>query len=359
MLSVGSPTGDGGLTVGVTPHDPPVFPHCSDHLDVAWLVGFDGQAMVTHEPNKNVPLHWSPENLISGDRVGVMVDPDDNSATGTMLIYVNGTLVAEGPSGIPNRAPLYGIVDLAGNAIACSMDLEAPLPGGTLLPVRFERCGQNVRLSPDGKAVARTTAPDKNHLWAISRLPISKEPCEFTIIVTEVMKSRQAEGLAVGVTATRPELMRTTPKDITEIPSLWAVGFDGKQVTKLSGGEAKFRDLKPKWNPHDLQRGDEVRITIEKGQMKLHLSKPNRVIEGPDGIPMDEELYAVVDLLGSAEAVTVSDTVLPPEGGGKHGKKAHSRKSSSSSSSKSSKSKKSKKSKSSRSSRSNSSSRKK
>ena len=74
--------------------------------------------------------------------------------------------------------------------------------------------------------------------------------------------ARATEGLTVGVTATRPELMRSTPARITEIPSLWAVGFDGAKVAKVSGGEPKFTNLKPEWNPRDLQRGDEVRLWV-------------------------------------------------------------------------------------------------
>ena len=59
-----------------------------------------------------------------------MVDPDDGTNVGTLLIYINGKLVAEGPTGIPIQSNLYGVIDLAGNCIAVSVNMAPALPGG-------------------------------------------------------------------------------------------------------------------------------------------------------------------------------------------------------------------------------------
>eukprot|EP00928_Gymnodinium_smaydae_P100588 TRINITY_DN9901_c0_g1_i4.p1 TRINITY_DN9901_c0_g1~~TRINITY_DN9901_c0_g1_i4.p1 ORF type:complete len:573 (+),score=111.36 TRINITY_DN9901_c0_g1_i4:1717-3435(+) len=68
------------------------------------------------------PVDFSPQNLRSGDSVGLLVKPD-----GEFLLYENAQVVAQVRSFVPRDAKLFPFVDLRGAAVSVSL-VPAALP---------------------------------------------------------------------------------------------------------------------------------------------------------------------------------------------------------------------------------------
>lgn len=67
------------------------------------------------------------------------------------------------------------------------------------------------------------------------------------------------------------------------------------------------------WNPCDLQQGDTVGLLVDLHGHLWVVLNGQRKVQGPEGVPCGVPLYAVVDLLGGAKAVTLLPSTIPPD----------------------------------------------
>ncbi|KAF4700653.1 3-dehydrosphinganine reductase [Perkinsus olseni] len=138
---------------------------------------------------------------------------------------------------------------------------------------------------------------------------------EITVLAGAGESTEYSDGLTLGVTTTRPEEVRggsDAPSSCDEIPETWAVGFDGQVWDPILNDWSACN-----WCGKDLKEGQKVGLLVSKSPVdQLFILVDGAVVaEGPRNIPTGRPLYGVVDLIGSTNAVALSDpetTPLPP-----------------------------------------------
>lgn len=184
--------------------------------------------------------------------------------------------------------------------------------------VGFYRHGTNldyVHISQDGlHARHLDDTGEELHGVLISAEPLAVGRCGlyFEVELEEIRPEETFDGLTVGVTATPPDQVLSTPATAEHIPETWAVGYDGQMWDAASGGALSQID----WDPRTLNKGDVVGVLVTANQGELLVFR-NHVAccPGPRAIPVGKKpLYAVVDLLGSARAVRWHTDAEPPLG---------------------------------------------
>ncbi|KAF4755063.1 3-dehydrosphinganine reductase [Perkinsus olseni] len=182
----------------------------------------------------------------------------------------------------------------------------------------------NLALSPDGMGIeydCGTAAKDE----AMCAVVMTDRPLpydtsfgyyfEITILAGAGESTEYSDGLTLGVTTTRPEEVRggsDAPSSCDEIPETWAVGFDGQVWDPILNDWSACN-----WCGKDLKEGQKVGLLVSKSPVdQLFILVDGAVVaEGPRNIPTGRPLYGVVDLIGSTNAVALSDpetTPLPP-----------------------------------------------
>eukprot|EP00927_Polykrikos_kofoidii_P046710 TRINITY_DN40851_c0_g2_i1.p1 TRINITY_DN40851_c0_g2~~TRINITY_DN40851_c0_g2_i1.p1 ORF type:complete len:1205 (+),score=177.64 TRINITY_DN40851_c0_g2_i1:140-3616(+) len=315
-----------GLSIGVTDKSPdelPYLPETLDAVDKIWLVGmsgdqWDGRTQTWSE------ISWYPKDLKVGDRVGVLVD----AKTGDMSIFVNGLWRSKGPSGIPCDKPLFAAIDLIGNTDGVSFIKSAKHPSEesrepsiqaqiTTPSEGFSRTalGKNVSLSADGRSAVRSPKVDTSMLNGVT---IGGSPVRFfegrghyfEITVDGVLARQQPDGLAIGVTTRRPEELREVPATADQLSPTWLVGFDGA-TWNSSTTEWGLCE----WDPRGLVVGDRVGVLVDlRGNISIFVSGTCVEEDVARNIPIEanQPLYAVVDLIGIINAVSLLLDVQPP-----------------------------------------------
>ncbi|CAE7470379.1 unnamed protein product [Symbiodinium sp. CCMP2456] len=130
----------------------------------------------------------------------------------------------------------------------------------------------------------------------------------FEVALEEVRPGESPDGLTVGVTTTAPDDVATAPQTAEHIAETWSVGYDGQMWDCKSASLTQLG-----WDPRSLVEGDiiGVLVTAREGEL-IVFRNGTAVCAGPRSIPVDEELYAVVDLLGAARAVRWVCDAQPP-----------------------------------------------
>jgi hypothetical protein len=117
------------------------------------------------------------------------------------------------------------------------------------------------------------------------------------------------DGLAIGVTTSAPhELIRNgSPTSITELRTAWAFGFDR---LFWDGPRGQFGDIE--WNTTDLRHEDTVGMLVEENGTVI-IFQNNDVVHIWEGdIPANAYIYPLIDLLGSANEVSLMLGAGPP-----------------------------------------------
>eukprot|EP00928_Gymnodinium_smaydae_P045195 TRINITY_DN30156_c0_g2_i2.p1 TRINITY_DN30156_c0_g2~~TRINITY_DN30156_c0_g2_i2.p1 ORF type:complete len:2939 (+),score=602.76 TRINITY_DN30156_c0_g2_i2:113-8929(+) len=332
--------GNEGLSVGVTtcaPTSLTSLPEVMEEVEPSWLVGFDGAEW---DGGRLLwgPALWTPSSLKSGDRVGVMV-----TRSGELRIAVNGTCVHRGPVGIPCDKPLYALVDLAGTAAGVSFLPDTAPPGRLEVAKAFQRdqirlkndpiesglgmrtwynedfssmrsfslqkVGACVALSPDGLHATYMGTNDDLNGGLISDGPIvpTHLGMYFEVRIDKV-STGAVDGLAIGVTITSPDAICKLPESLDTLKDAWLVGFDG---ASYDGRTGDFADTN--WFPKDLVEGDRVGVLVEaeSGDLVVYVNGEKR-LNGPRGLPCEQPLFALVDLVGNTDGVTLLPLARSP-----------------------------------------------
>eukprot|EP00392_Amoebophrya_sp_AT5.2_P013047 g13158.t1 len=213
--------------------------------------------------------------------------------------------------------------------------------------------GRYLRFSDDPKSVRRTGMAGGRGggtgCGAICDGPIPYDAILgglfFQVEATSLAPDKP-EGLTIGVTtaANHPLKMNRRavafPARSSDLDPSWCVGFDGKV---WHGGISQFSDISKLWQPgRDLKKGDRLglfvamremsRADVKKtfpatamgsvlpdknesklypGQLCLVLNATKLITVAASNLPIDRDLFGVVDLLGNCEAV---DFVNEPGG---------------------------------------------
>ena len=184
------------------------------------------------------------------------------------------------------------------------------------------RKGVNVRVSGDGQLAVRIDPrlATQNTVYGDAPIPVGSRGAYAELVVKRVSrfsgvaKPSEIDGLTVGVTLTSPSALTKLPDGCWKIPSSWFVGFNGQTLENEHSWA-----LSDRYHPAELKAGDKIGIFIpasgqSRGTMLLYVNGKLRV-RGPQKIPVDShQLFLVIDLLGTAEAVTLvssSSAVAP------------------------------------------------
>jgi len=169
-------------------------------------------------------------------------------------------------------------------------------------------CGRNVQVSDDG-LTATFVGKEKSdlHAFVVTEEPPLLEADQgygFEIQILNVRSLQEEDGLAIGFTATPPDMW---PEDLPEtadiIDTTFLVGYNGEM---WDGGAQQWH--KCPWSPAGLVEGDRVGVQVSlEGKLFVVLNQEvvfsTNISVAPDGPP----LYGVVDLLGNTDSVLLLD----------------------------------------------------
>ncbi|CAE8645888.1 unnamed protein product, partial [Polarella glacialis] len=194
-----------------------------------------------------------------------------------------------------------------------------------LRPEAFGRAGHKVALSQDGQVVTRRDGV--NDGVCIGAFPLRRQPAGgryFELSVGQVGHGGQ-RALAMGVVALKPESAflsggRAMPQEAREFERAWLAGYDrGGALFLADGRESKIPT--GLWRPAasvkagtvfgvlwtDAAPGNESELVIFQDGKECVRLPAGVGSPGPD-----EELFAVVDLQGSARQVSLVVGAIPP-----------------------------------------------
>lgn len=145
------------------------------------------------------------------------------------------------------------------------------------------------------------------HGGLVGNYPLAKDGgVHFTVELTKIRKDMM-DGLTLGVTTNAPSALDEMTDTIEGVQACWTVGYDGQMY---DAQEDRWTDLA--WHGRDLRVGDRVALQIdEAGQMRIYVNG-KFVVDAHAGIPCDRPLFALVDLIGTADGVKLLlDAPLP------------------------------------------------
>jgi len=314
-----------GLTLGVTlslPSDSDAAAETADDVAESWSIGFDGCAHIDGV-NEMVEVDWHPEELQKGDVVGFVVLP-----SGEAHVHVNGRRTVSLPGVVAVGKPLYGLVDLLGNARAVSLQGEAPvrmsskpqtssrrsLPTAAVKQaltqeaaghdgVRFDAttASRVVRLSSDLLSARHTGSPEDmcGVVFTDTALPEEADGSRVIEVCLTEIRSGEIDGLTLGVTRRQPHSQDSRPETADDVPASWSLGFDG--CAHVDGLEEM---LEVDWTPRDLRTGDTVGFVVLPSGRAFVRVNGIKVVDFPGSVDVGPALFGLVDLLGNARAVS-------------------------------------------------------
>eukprot|EP00929_Paragymnodinium_shiwhaense_P096502 TRINITY_DN58107_c0_g3_i3.p1 TRINITY_DN58107_c0_g3~~TRINITY_DN58107_c0_g3_i3.p1 ORF type:complete len:1044 (-),score=101.90 TRINITY_DN58107_c0_g3_i3:44-3175(-) len=179
----------------------------------------------------------------------------------------------------------------------------------------YQSYGHYVFVAEDGLfARHRDDRGEDMHGVVVSAKPLctSNVGLYFEIKVEEVRPENMPDGLTVGVTATSPQsAAKAEPATAEHLPHTWTLGYDGQMWDATTGELTSIS-----WDPRCLVEGDTVGVLVTKAEGEMIVFR-NGVpcCPGPRGIPVGLcPLFAVVDLLGAARAVSWRPNATAPIG---------------------------------------------
>jgi len=130
----------------------------------------------------------------------------------------------------------------------------------------------------------------------------------FAVKVRHVFGAIDGDGLAIGVTTSRPhDIIRHSPTELIEFRTVWAFGFD---QLFWDGPNGMFVDIK--WRSSTLRVGDVVGMLIEPTGCVVIFVNDVVVHIWEGSLPVRVELYPIMDLLGTSNEVDLLFNARPP-----------------------------------------------
>merc|ERR1712151_195085 len=114
-----------------------------------------------------------------------------------------------------------------------------------------------------------------------------------------------ADGVTLGVTTSKPDPDKK-PETALDLDDGFSIGYFGG--VKVPSTE----DIQPvSWSPATLNPGDRIGLLITRGGEACVVLN-GTVTERLEDWPTEEKLYAFVDLLGNAQAISLNLAAHPP-----------------------------------------------
>ncbi|CAJ1372505.1 unnamed protein product, partial [Effrenium voratum] len=168
-----------------------------------------------------------------------------------------------------------------------------------------------VRISADGLEASYVGTKEEEsyelHGGVIGNGPLAAGP-EGKYFELELTRAGEGhpDGLCVGVTQSRPQELRSPPDTMDGVRSTWIAGYDGLMWDPKEGDM-----VSTPWNPSSLQNGDAVGVLVRPEGHFVVLVNGEVVLERNAQVPFASPLFAVVDLLGSADAARLRPDQRP------------------------------------------------
>jgi hypothetical protein len=290
-----------GLALGVTTKYPGEVFEVAQEVPDSWSFGYDGSAQLNDEDDMRT-ISWHPQNLKKADRVGFSV------RGAAVSVYLNDKKVVSMACTIPEGRPLYPIVDLLGCTNAVSL-LPAASPPDDLPLLRFnDNILANAAVS---NALASYTAVDRDEMggtvFGDGPVPIFPQGRYFEVKIEDTEVEAAVDGLAIGVTLFNPQCFKE-PFDIAEeVPRSWSFGYDGQAHV-----DGKEEMVEIPWKPNQLKKGDRVSLLVAHDGAAHVYVNDIEVTSMKCDIPVDLDMYPIVDLLGVVRAVSLLPEAKPP-----------------------------------------------
>merc|ERR1712232_650488 len=224
------------------------------------------------------------------------------------------------PPGMNEGAVSIDVVAANGNA--CSSPSDAFI---YYVPDAFGLFGPRAEISEDGTVATRTTGV--NHAVCLGARPLRRFPegRYFEVIVESTTSS--AKTFAVGVSVFQkgnktPGGERLTIADATALERVWSAGYDaGGAKFHSDGSETKIATSS--WRPvKDVESGSRIGIlwaepdsdpdaapelvVFQDGSERIRLHVEGRIPQ------RNEDLFALVDLVGAVTSVRLVEGSRPP-----------------------------------------------
>ncbi|KAF4677267.1 hypothetical protein FOL47_002506 [Perkinsus chesapeaki] len=284
------------------------------------MVMEDSVAWTVEEGDEvNMEGPWSPA---VGDRLGLLVAPDDATGGSYLSVYINSVSVGRPPRRRVPRLPVldravFVYADLGGSVEAVSLlpfpSLPPPPSDNSVAPGKprcfgtWSRVGRNIVLSSDGKLASVIDHNEPYHRVVMGDGPLVRIPglgWYYALRVKRMVdQSRFLDGLTVGVVRLRQQLARPPMLAAEMAQPAMLMGFNG-QSFDTSIGEYEQTG----WRPTDLRAGQVIGLLVREGSMKVILYVDGQQMAVASQMPSlaaDEKLWPVVDLLGTCDAVSI------------------------------------------------------
>jgi len=307
-----------GLCLGITCSEPEDMEgngdkpfEVSEEVPDSWTAGYDGYYRSMHM--EEVRLRWNPSQLNVGDVVGLLI-----SRTGEFVVVVNGREVARVPDKLPvaDSEPTFAVVDLLGRVSGVTMlpfkdPPQAAQVGAVFRGFDPQLLSPNVILTKD-RLQAKSTDVKGDELGGVvfgdGPLPCVGEDGEsYFEVRIDNLRRGQTDGLVLGVTTAKPA--PSAPRDVVavadEVEEAWTMGYSG-----LALAPELQEMVTIKWNPAKLKLGDRAGLLVRGDGTLIVFVNSNPVCSArmSKAPVQDDPLYPFIDLLGTAQEVTLTPT---------------------------------------------------
>lgn len=138
-------------------------------------------------------------------------------------------------------------------------------------------------------------------------LPAFHQGMRYFEVRIQATRSGHNDGLTLGVTTALPASPQTPIEVADAIPNSWSIGYDGGAHVD---GQASIVPVK--WMSRELRVGEHAGILVTSDGSMWAVQDGRSVACLPGKVPCDRPLFPLVDLLGSASAVSLVLGAAPP-----------------------------------------------
>ncbi|KAL3244923.1 hypothetical protein MRX96_018505 [Rhipicephalus microplus] len=309
----------GSIEAGVTAIRPEDLEFPSTMTDIThdtWMLS--GSAIMRNGNTVRNGYKCDLDQLGVGSRVGMMRDSD-----GCLHYFVNGE--DQGVACRNIRSPVWAVIDLYGQCAQVSIVPQQRVSPPSAPPAKVASpevtrasitpahsvsvnhqfntcCGKNVVLRNNNKVACRSAG--FNHALVFSAAPLELE--ELFEVQVEQVSTVWAGALVLGLTTLAPEPGVPLPPTALRLP--------GHQSWLLVGSRVFHNGtlLRDNYGPslHRLSAGERIGVQhCFDGTLRVHLNGEDL---GPAASNLPKVLYAVLDLYGMLESVSLCSSSIVP-----------------------------------------------